>query len=113
MALTAIVHQYMIDRRKMDDVDVALKIARLNCYKEFQMVPYPPTMSNGNRGVMMSIANAKRTVLVDVRIQGRVKYIENYFWDMPDYRVTEYERGKFLIEFEDDEIINPSTIEQI
>ena len=112
MALTAIVHQYLIDRNEMDDLDVALKIARLNGYKEFQMVPYSPTMSNG-RGVMMSIANAKRTVLVDIRIQGRVKYIENYFWDMPDYRVTEYERGKFLIEFEGDEIINPSTIEQI
>lgn len=113
MALTAIVHQYQIDRSEMSDVDVALKIAKLNGYEEYHMVSYSPTMSNGNRGVMMPIANAKRTILVDISIQGKCKYIKSYFWDMPDYRVTEYERSKFLIEFDDDEIINPSTIEQI
>lgn len=105
--------QYSIERKGLTDIDIARRIATLNNLSGVNMTPYAPTMTNGHVGVMMVVANATRTLLVDVPRAGVVKHIEDTFWDVPDYTVVQYGPNKFLIEVRTPELVKPSTIEQI
>jgi hypothetical protein len=111
---TGNIPQYTIERNGKTDVDVVKDLARLNGYENnFYCCDHPPTMSNGNKGVMMVVAGARRTLLVDLKVPGRSRLIENMFWDGTDFKVTEYENGRFLIELDSPELIRESTISQI